>query len=510
MRNDRVNYVLVGGFVLAMIAALVMSIAMLTGRTGVTDTYYTRYADATGLKFGSQVLYMGYPVGQVEDIRPVLEDGRIAFEIELAIAREFAHWNVPRDSEAQVRAAGLLAAVTIDIRAGQSSEPLKPGDRIRGVARPDVFGAVSETADTVRELTLTSLKPLLENLNHYVSGFGQVLESRGGPLVDNLSALSGEMASRAPEVIDEFLATTRGVRQVSARLEAVLSEDNARKLGSVVDNVLAASEDMAELSGNARAQLARILDDESTARVRQVVANLDLAGVDLAATSARARGGVDTVLSDDNVARLERALVNAEEASAAARDLVSPARVGKLDTTLESTQRAAADLEAMIGETRAGLSALVGPEIVRRFDEALANISRAAVNVAELSAHLDRRVGDVLTADVATKLGQALRNFAVAADHVASLTRDLRETRRELDGLLAALRGMAEDNRADVCASVRDLRFVLGTVAQHIDAVAQDLEGASRNMLEFSRRLKANPGLLLRGEQAAPEALEGG
>ena len=58
MKSDRINYIIVGGFVILMLAGIVTSVAMLSGRTGATDTYYTSYEDVTGLKFGSQVLYM--------------------------------------------------------------------------------------------------------------------------------------------------------------------------------------------------------------------------------------------------------------------------------------------------------------------------------------------------------------------------------------------------------------------------------------------------------------------
>jgi hypothetical protein len=58
---------------------------------------------------------------------------------------------------------------------------------------------------------------------------------------------------------------------------------------------------------------------------------------------------------------------------------------------------------------------------------------------------------------------------------------------------------------------VRHLRHTLSTVAQHIDEVALSLEGTTRNMLEFSRRLKADPGLLLRSAPpAADEGVPGG
>jgi len=116
----------------------------------------------------------------------------------------------------------------------------------------------------------------------------------------------------------------------------------------------------------------------------------------------------------------------------------------------------------------------------------------------------------VLTRDVARRLKQALENFSLAAASVASLTRGLDESRDDLDALLVALRGMAEENRPGVRASVTDLSHTLEVVARHVDAVAQNLEGSSRNMLEFSRRLKANPGLLLRGRGPAPDAGSGG
>lgn len=507
MKNDRVNYVLVGGFVLAMVVALIVTIAVLSGRTGPTDRYSTRFSDATGLKFGSQVLYMGYPIGQVERVRPVIEDGTISFEIELSIMKDFARWNVPADSVAEARASGLLSAVTVDIRAGSSSQPLRPGARIASRESRDMMSAMSDTANTVRELTLTSVKPLLENLNRYVSSVGGVLELRGAPLIENLSRLSEELAARAPAIIDDFLHTTRDLRAVSARLELLLSDENARKLGSVVDNVLAASADLARLSADARTQIEQFTAAGLAPRVDRVLASVDAAAADFAAIGSEAHAGVQALLARENIERVERTLSNAEQASASARELLGVERQRQVDATLDGAARAAEQLEALISEIREQVRTLLGPDTVARFDRTLVNISTAGANVASLSAHLDARVGEVLTADVAAKLRRALENFALAASNVATLTRGLDESRAMLDALLESLHGTAQDNRADVRSIVRDLRLSLASVAQHIDAVAQGLEATSRNMAEFSRRLKADPGSLLRG---APPVSEGG
>ena len=66
MTNHRINYALVGFFVLVTLVTLIATIAVLTGRTGAVSTYFTTYENVGGIKFGTQVLYEGYPIGQVE------------------------------------------------------------------------------------------------------------------------------------------------------------------------------------------------------------------------------------------------------------------------------------------------------------------------------------------------------------------------------------------------------------------------------------------------------------
>ena len=41
MTNNRINYALVGFFVLVTLVTLITTIAVLTGRTGAVSTYYT-------------------------------------------------------------------------------------------------------------------------------------------------------------------------------------------------------------------------------------------------------------------------------------------------------------------------------------------------------------------------------------------------------------------------------------------------------------------------------------
>ena len=93
---------------------------------------------------------------------------------------------------------------------------------------------------------------------------------------------------------------------------------------------------------------------------------------------------------------------------------------------------------------------------------------------------------------------RSLDNFSLAAANIAQLTKDLGQTRGELDRLLASLTGTVDENRPGVRRSVEDLQYTLQSVVQHIDAVTYNLEGTSRNLFEFSRLVRKNPSLLLR------------
>jgi phospholipid/cholesterol/gamma-HCH transport system substrate-binding protein len=85
MRDQRLNYVAVGIFTLAMLVATIGSMAILSGRTGETDAYHLIMDNVADVKFGTQVRYEGYPIGQVEQVVPFAENRRMRFRIDIAI-----------------------------------------------------------------------------------------------------------------------------------------------------------------------------------------------------------------------------------------------------------------------------------------------------------------------------------------------------------------------------------------------------------------------------------------
>ncbi len=141
MRDDQRNYVIVGAFVIAVTVGLVVWIAVLAGRTGATDDYHAHFANVMGLSSGTQVLYQGYPVGMIEDIRPAVREGLQVFRLDLSVERG---WPIPEDSVVTITASGLLSAVVVNVQAGASADASRARQRdsqrrSAGSLRGDVF-----------------------------------------------------------------------------------------------------------------------------------------------------------------------------------------------------------------------------------------------------------------------------------------------------------------------------------------------------------------------------------
>ena len=161
MGNDQRNYLIVGGFVIAMLAALVIWISLLTGRPGATDRYHVHYANVMGLAKGSEVLFEGYPVGLIDRISAAEGGEDRRFRVDVDVRRG---WPIPADSVARITAGGLLSAVVIDIRAGSDPTALPAGSEIAGQEATNLFAAVSAAAGDVDAL-IRDLEPLIDSLS---------------------------------------------------------------------------------------------------------------------------------------------------------------------------------------------------------------------------------------------------------------------------------------------------------------------------------------------------------
>jgi phospholipid/cholesterol/gamma-HCH transport system substrate-binding protein len=255
MRDNRINYVMVGSFVLAMIVVLVVVIAVVSGRSGATDTYYADYDNVAGLKHGTKVLYEGFGIGQVEDIEPQQELGKLSFKVRLSVTHG---WRIPDDSVARIAASGLLAAVALDIKGGSSPTALSPGSDIKSQSGGNLFAAMADIASQVSVIGRSGL-PMLAALNHAISAVAPMLEEKAPQLLENLVTLSGDLAEKTPRI-------STNVEQATQGLNRVLRDDNTRKVDDIIGNADRTAANLADLTGSLQS---------SKAKVDQLLATLD-------------------------------------------------------------------------------------------------------------------------------------------------------------------------------------------------------------------------------------------
>lgn len=228
MKDARTNYIAVGGFVLTMLVALVVTVALLTGRTGRIDTYVTQLDNVTGVKIGTKVTYEGFVIGQVKEIGASRAEGRTNFRVMLAVKE---NWPIPEGSVARVAAPGVLAAPTLDIKGGASERMLPPGSRIPAGPSANLLAMMNDMAGQVAKLNQEGLLPLMQTLNQQAATLGAALEKQAPELMANLLVVTSDLAAKTPRI-------TADVQKMTGTLSArVLNEQNAERISESLRNV---------------------------------------------------------------------------------------------------------------------------------------------------------------------------------------------------------------------------------------------------------------------------------
>lgn len=279
MQDNRINYVVVGAFVTAMLVAFVIVISLLAGRTGNTDEYYTVYSNVGGVKLGTLVFYEGYQIGQVDEVVPMSEGANVRFKVMMAVEEG---WKIPQDSLARAQVSGLLSAVAIDIQGGKSANILKPGAEIKGVEQTNIFATLADISGEFGDLSQNAIKPLIGSLNKYVNEFGATTMQHLPALMQNLENLSASLERTSGAVERDLLKPENRERfdTIMANLASVSGElhETSQLLNASITNVNALvennSSNVDEAMRNLRYTLdtvARYVDDiaqnaDSTAR----------------------------------------------------------------------------------------------------------------------------------------------------------------------------------------------------------------------------------------------------
>ena len=256
MRNPQVNYIIVGAFIAAMLVATVMSMALVAGRTGATEPYHLVMDNVTDLKFGTQVRYEGYPVGQVDSIEPFAENGRMRFRIDVSVQ---AGWQFPADSLARIGHSSFLSAKTVDIASGKSEQTIEVGGRIPSAPPANIFAVMADVAADVSDISQSHLKPMLEQLTGMTERLG------------------GRVEADLAEIFDRLKLLLKRTDHSMAAVETLLSDDNLQSLEAVIENSQAVSAQLRETTAVAAGLTSEIREHLNGNRrsVKSAIGNVD-------------------------------------------------------------------------------------------------------------------------------------------------------------------------------------------------------------------------------------------
>jgi phospholipid/cholesterol/gamma-HCH transport system substrate-binding protein len=140
----------------------------------------------------------------------------------------------------------------------------------------------------------------------------------------------------------------------------------------------------------------------------------------------------------------------------------------------------------------------VGDQFDERLPRVLDGVDRL---LATLQAAADR-LPAFLDAENEQRLDRIMGNGVDLSDRLLRFADGLTQTRVAADALIEQSRVTVVENRDDIRRATIALRTALEQLAADSDAILQNLDSASRNVNEFSRQIRQNPGLLLNDRPA--------
>jgi len=240
MKHEHINYFAVGLFVITMVTAFVTVIILLTGKSGDTESYTVFYDNISGLKYGSNVSYEGYLIGQVEEITPIQKPGATRYQVTLSVIED---WKIPNDSIARMVSSGLLSDVAINIIEGESKTSHKPGDTITGQEGSNVFASMNSAAGDIKLLIgdMRKITNVLTKENGMADILGNVTNILGDvkTFTDKMNAsadrIQNILSTRNQQRIDDFLVN---MNDASKDLSTLTTEINLtlNTIGKLVEN----------------------------------------------------------------------------------------------------------------------------------------------------------------------------------------------------------------------------------------------------------------------------------
>jgi len=225
--ETRSNHVLVGGVVLALIAALAIFTVWLANLGGGGEKHYDIFfkQSVAGLAKGSQVSFAGVPSGQVDDISLWPPDPEFV-RVRIRVKDETP---ILQGTTATIQGVGFTGVSQINLDGAVKGAPPITDKGPGGVpVIPTKPGALGEL--------LSNAPQLLERLTTLTERLAQLLGDRNqasiAGILANVEQLSGALADRGPEIAATLAQTRIAIEQAGNAAEEI------GKLAGTTNNLL--------------------------------------------------------------------------------------------------------------------------------------------------------------------------------------------------------------------------------------------------------------------------------
>lgn len=215
------------------------------------NVFYGVYERVDGLKVSSSVVYRGYKVGQVSDIRFVGErSGQVL--VEFSVSKKLV---VPKNSLAVIQSEDLMGSKAIDLVPGTSSENAESGDTLQ----PQVaLGLMQQLNEQIQPL-----KNKAEN----------IMTSLDSVLVVIQSLFNDNTQGNIQSSLKSIGQTLHNVEHASGNIDTLIIAESSR-ISSILSNINNITENLSSSNGDITRSLSNIASISDSLRAADIKRSL--------------------------------------------------------------------------------------------------------------------------------------------------------------------------------------------------------------------------------------------
>lgn len=135
------------------------------------------------------------------------------------------------------------------------------------------------------------------------------------------------------------------------------------------------------------------------------------------------------------------------------------------------------------------------PELTAQTKVLLTNLNKTATEMLSLIQTVDKK-----------EIDRIVKNADEVSGNLLVISKTLDGSARKLDAMVTSTSGYMAENNEDLRKALLDLRTTMGVVEENVNSIIYNLDTSSRNINEFSRQIRDNPGVLLNSKPPSDAA----